>query len=97
MTVRTLNARHTADMRAAQREASLRTSQLVALGKAKGNPAWLVPLLKLLAPPLVKAALLYFGLKFGYRVADKTIEEVSTAVSKAIVGKVEARRGKRIT
>ena len=57
---------------------------LITLGQAKGNPAFLLPLIKVLLPPIVKMTLLYFGLKTGYRIADKVSDAIAIKVGQAL-------------
>jgi len=50
----------------------------------KTNPGLIMAALAFLAPKIVKAALIYFGLKLGYRVADATVDWVSGQVRKGM-------------
>lgn len=68
--------------------------EAVLLAKAKGNPAFLAPLIAILIPKIVKLGLLYFGLKTGYRIADQVSAAIAHKVGEELGNPPPVKKGK---
>ena len=72
------------EQRSAARQAMEEALIAIEMAEAKGNPAFLVPFIKIIIPYIVKAALVYGAIKTGVRVTDALVDKITQEVRKGL-------------